>query len=338
MSGVPKFFQPWITPEKRKNYISGDVTIDATPDHPVLHSKQEDDNENIVSSTTTMASTDSTTLKIPEKYDDSTMSDPDTTDSTSSDVPADYTRMDRQESDTSINGLATSATFSIKNIMKMNQYAPRVTLNMSRIFPPRRSADSTNLGRDPEKYDVGYDDLYPAENLLRPNESSHELPRMSENLIAPTSGEGISSTTIANVDVAGSWLAYSMSPGYYGVPYFPRLHPGAYSQIQPGIQSGVRGIPPVIHPAVLPGFFKHSMEEAVQMVHQQDAAAKQMKKMRPKKFQCQFCEAAFSNNGQLTGHTRIHTGELTIAHLKHYFTVLLIIILSKMLSLRALHT
>ncbi|XP_015121296.1 Wilms tumor protein homolog B [Diachasma alloeum] len=52
-----------------------------------------------------------------------------------------------------------------------------------------------------------------------------------------------------------------------------------------------------------------SMEEAVKMIHHQDAVAKQMKKLRPKKFRCEQCDVAFSNNGQLKGHIRIHTGE-----------------------------
>ncbi|XP_018400045.1 PREDICTED: zinc finger protein 570-like [Cyphomyrmex costatus] len=51
------------------------------------------------------------------------------------------------------------------------------------------------------------------------------------------------------------------------------------------------------------------MEEAMQMVHQQDVVAKEMKKMRPKKHNCPHCSMAFSNGGQLTGHIRIHTGE-----------------------------
>ncbi|KOX80124.1 Transcription factor Sp1 [Melipona quadrifasciata] len=34
-----------------------------------------------------------------------------------------------------------------------------------------------------------------------------------------------------------------------------------------------------------------------------------MKKQRPKKFRCEHCDVAFSNNGQLKGHVRIHTGE-----------------------------
>ena len=32
------------------------------------------------------------------------------------------------------------------------------------------------------------------------------------------------------------------------------------------------------------------------------------RKVRPKKFKCDECGAAFSNNGQLRGHIRIHTG------------------------------
>jgi hypothetical protein len=32
------------------------------------------------------------------------------------------------------------------------------------------------------------------------------------------------------------------------------------------------------------------------------------KKQRPKRFQCPHCQVSFSNNGQLRGHVRIHTG------------------------------
>ncbi|OTF83036.1 hypothetical protein BLA29_015082 [Euroglyphus maynei] len=34
-----------------------------------------------------------------------------------------------------------------------------------------------------------------------------------------------------------------------------------------------------------------------------------MKKQRPKRFQCPHCQVSFSNNGQLKGHIRIHTGK-----------------------------
>lgn len=35
----------------------------------------------------------------------------------------------------------------------------------------------------------------------------------------------------------------------------------------------------------------------------------QQKKQRPKRFQCPHCRVSFSNNGQLKGHIRIHTGK-----------------------------
>lgn len=98
--------------------------------------------------------------------------------------------------------------------------------------------------------------------------------------------------TVANADVAEPW---STEP-------VPRIHPGVYSGIHPGLQPG-------IYPGIFPlNLYNHSMEEAVQMVHRQDAVAKEMKKMRPKKHNCPHCSMAFSNGGQLTGHIRIHTG------------------------------
>ncbi|XP_054281624.1 Krueppel-like factor 16 [Macrosteles quadrilineatus] len=40
-----------------------------------------------------------------------------------------------------------------------------------------------------------------------------------------------------------------------------------------------------------------------------DAAAAAQSKGRPKKYRCPHCHVGFSNNGQLKGHVRIHTGE-----------------------------
>ena len=41
-----------------------------------------------------------------------------------------------------------------------------------------------------------------------------------------------------------------------------------------------------------------------------------MRKQRPKKFKCPHCDVAFSNNGQLKGHIRIHTGNLNVHMLR----------------------
>ncbi|CAM1297482.1 hkb (predicted) [Pycnogonum litorale] len=47
-----------------------------------------------------------------------------------------------------------------------------------------------------------------------------------------------------------------------------------------------------------------------QMIHDKLLRkAEQQKKQRPKKFQCPHCRVSFSNNGQLKGHIRIHTGK-----------------------------
>lgn len=69
-----------------------------------------------------------------------------------------------------------------------------------------------------------------------------------------------------------------------------------------------RGFPSVLHnfSQELQAPF---VEHAVGMLQRQEAVAKQMRKLRPKKFRCEHCDVAFSNNGQLKGHIRIHTGK-----------------------------
>ena len=49
----------------------------------------------------------------------------------------------------------------------------------------------------------------------------------------------------------------------------------------------------------------------------------QQKKQRPKRFQCPHCRVSFSNNGQLKGHIRIHTG-MKFSFLSKFFIHLLI--------------
>lgn len=81
--------------------------------------------------------------------------------------------------------------------------------------------------------------------------------------------------------------------------------------------------PPAVGPAIFPPFADTMaylgvdpytlslMEQEYARVLAEEAAAKQMsaKKQRPKKFKCPHCDVAFSNNGQLKGHIRIHTGK-----------------------------
>lgn len=88
----------------------------------------------------------------------------------------------------------------------------------------------------------------------------------------------------------------------------PSLLPTASTTATTGHPFYYRGFPSVLHtfPQELQAPF---VEHAVGMLQRQEAVAKQMRKLRPKKFRCEHCDVAFSNNGQLKGHIRIHTGK-----------------------------
>lgn len=287
------FFRPWHMPE---NGASGLVTVtdNTLDDVRQPYNKQEDDNESVVSSTTT--STVSTIVETADKYGDR-LSDRDLVDSTSPDVAlCDLTRMRRRGSESSSDDVATSTTPSFGSCTVQG------ATNRSRVLRPRRStiADSKIPRDSHEDFNNDSTDVCSLQYLT----SLHELPRTSTESDDRSS---YSMTIARSVDVAGPSSSAMIPELYYGLPdLHPGIHPAAHPGIHPGVHSGIY---PGLHPAVLPtGFYSRSMEEAVQMVHRQDVAAKQMKKMRPKKFRCQYCDVAFSNNGQLKGHVRIHTG------------------------------
>ena len=80
--------------------------------------------------------------------------------------------------------------------------------------------------------------------------------------------------------------------------------------------------PEVISPIPFGGvgmdiFTYEKIEQEYLRVLSEDAKAKVLnaRKQRPKKFKCPHCDVAFSNNGQLKGHIRIHTGKF---NLKNY--------------------
>lgn len=86
------------------------------------------------------------------------------------------------------------------------------------------------------------------------------------------------------------------------------------------IVDAVAGFYPTYPEYIVPGagpyvgldsFAIGAMEQEYVRVLAEEAQAKILssRKQRPKKFKCPHCDVAFSNNGQLKGHIRIHTGE-----------------------------
>ncbi|XP_034179486.2 uncharacterized protein LOC117603954 [Osmia lignaria lignaria] len=167
------------------------------------------------------------------------------------------------------------------------------------------------------------------------NENRHEMEgpveRQDEDVTAPsgvTSGE-VSSGSSSDSDVSsagtmvsaysdGAIRSISMAPqesafqiaNYnYLASTLHQNNTNLPNSFHLGLDLASSSTSPTVFPAMLGMYCPSSMDQAVERVHLQDAAAKQMKKLRPKKFRCELCDVAFSNNGQLKGHVRIHTGE-----------------------------
>lgn len=136
--------------------------------------------------------------------------------------------------------------------------------------------------------------------------SGDEEPRCSAGLSAHHQVDGCyssasSSAAAAAAAAAAEWSNAAASGFYHPAAGYQNYHQANWPAAAAAAAYGT------VEYAWLPGNYE-SMHEAVHRLSHQDAVAKQIKKLRPKKFRCHYCNVAFSNNGQLKGHLRIHTG------------------------------
>lgn len=279
------FFRPWRVPDETADGTAG------------VDDAGNDDNDSVVSSTSdsTMSATTSIPAAVPPIPDDNDhLSDRRaagvvTTSRRGAGVARGRTRRGSESSDDDV---ATSTTTSLQGEDVLGGVG-----NDSRVSLPRRSVNgptsvAPTLWRDDSGEFNGARDVSPLEYL-----STLAFPR-PEDFVVPINGGGVYATPIPDLAVTSTTV-----PELYSVRTYHH-HSSVYSGIHRGVGQ------PNVYPGILaPGLCDRSVEEAVRMVHRQDAAAKQIKKMRPKKFRCQYCDMAFSNNGQLKGHIRIHTGK-----------------------------
>ncbi|XP_022123437.2 zinc finger protein 510-like [Pieris rapae] len=98
---------------------------------------------------------------------------------------------------------------------------------------------------------------------------------------------------------------------YPAYPLLPNTYPGYTPEYLPTDIAQTLGIPPT-DPLLIESLAQgYAMELEYARILQQENEAKLMnaRKQRPKKYKCPHCNVGFSNNGQLKGHVRIHTGE-----------------------------
>lgn len=102
-------------------------------------------------------------------------------------------------------------------------------------------------------------------------------------------------------------------PGFYSTsPFFAQPPPPPTTATAIATAAAAPTYPDLILPNLpFMGVDPFVMEQEYARVLAEEAQVKMMtaRKQRPKKFKCPHCDVAFSNNGQLKGHIRIHTGK-----------------------------
>ncbi|XP_057670462.1 zinc finger protein 112-like [Diorhabda carinulata] len=91
----------------------------------------------------------------------------------------------------------------------------------------------------------------------------------------------------------------------YPVEIYPTVYPDFIQS--PLVHPAGLSTDPLIMEALSQGIALEEYMRVLSQEHHEKLLA--AKKQRPKKYKCPHCDVGFSNNGQLKGHIRIHTGE-----------------------------
>lgn len=104
-----------------------------------------------------------------------------------------------------------------------------------------------------------------------------------------------------------------MVPSSTELQQFPIVNPLECSGLYPDVLQanlaqtlGMTPSDPLLMESIAHGFALEEYARVLNQEHQAKILAS--KKQRPKKYKCPHCDVGFSNNGQLKGHIRIHTG------------------------------
>lgn len=171
----------------------------------------------------------------------------------------------------------------------------------SRIFRPWDGVGSKPTTPEPRN-----EELLSSEQLAQSANFQHQLNRINERLFNPflvdpryqmNPGQQFMASTATDT-VTQDALAYFAAQR---LPYGPAGVPGSMPMLNTPMD------------AMMNAAIFNPIDQEYARILAEEAEAKNLnaRKQRPKRFKCPHCDVAFSNNGQLKGHVRIHTGKST---------------------------
>lgn len=174
-----------------------------------------------------------------------------------------------------------------------------------KIFRPWDSKDE----QDATVTTTSREDFPPLEILSRKfsaQESKHNHPDKDEDKETQSTKQFKSKSHTVTYENSGTvdvsnQVEYNSLSRIDPYPIYPDLVHANLAQ-----SLGLNPADPLFMESIAQGY---AMEEYARIITQeQQAKLLSNRKQRPKKYKCPHCDVGFSNNGQLKGHIRIHTG------------------------------